>query len=166
MLFISAHVLDSFWKLWLFRMWDKGMDINPEDKTCYTTQYQEALLMYVENDYCANHQRVPVDKPESILSSNLVPSATASGSGQSSFDPYDLSSDDEEYLMPNNVAETRPRRSDHAAHILTVARLYLNSPPEATKNWGQSQPNFNDCHADRMEISSTFWLPDIIDWWC
>jgi hypothetical protein len=32
----------------------------------------------------------------------------ASGSCQSSFDPYDLSSNDEEYLMPNNVAEMTP----------------------------------------------------------
>jgi len=27
------------------------MDINPEDKTSYTTQYQEAFLKYVENEY-------------------------------------------------------------------------------------------------------------------
>jgi len=36
---ISAHILDSFWKLRSFRKWDKGMDINPEDKTSYKTQY-------------------------------------------------------------------------------------------------------------------------------
>jgi hypothetical protein len=44
MLLISAHMLDPFWKLQLFRNWDKGMDIIPENKTSYTTQYQEALL--------------------------------------------------------------------------------------------------------------------------
>jgi hypothetical protein len=33
----------------------------------------------------------------------------ASGFGQSSIDLYDLSSDDEEYLTSNNVAETTPR---------------------------------------------------------
>jgi len=37
-------------------MWDKGMDINLEDETSYTTQYQEAFLKYVENEYCAKHQ--------------------------------------------------------------------------------------------------------------
>jgi len=108
---------------------------------------------------------VPVNQLETVPSCNLVPSATASGSYQSSFDPYDLSSDDEEYLTPNNVAETTPGRSDRAARLLTAARLYLNSPLEALKNWGQINPKLNDYHSDPMEISSTFWLPDITDWW-
>jgi hypothetical protein len=77
---------------------------------------------------------VPVNKLEMGPSSNLVPSATASGSYQSSFDPYHLSSDGEEYLMPNNVAEMTHGRSDRAPRLLTAARLYLNSPPEAPKN--------------------------------
>jgi hypothetical protein len=48
---------------------------------------------------------------------------------------------------------------------LTAARLYSNSPPEASKNWGQINPNLNDYHSDPIEISSTFWIPDITDWW-
>jgi len=40
MLLIAAGILDPFRKLCSFRKWDKGMDINPEDKTSYTTQYQ------------------------------------------------------------------------------------------------------------------------------
>jgi len=141
------------------------MDINPEDETSYTTQYQEAFLKYVENEYCTKHRCVPVNKLETVPNSNLFPSATASGSYQSCFDPYDLSSDDEEYLTPNNVPETTPGRSDRAARLLTAARLFLNSPPEAPKNWGQINPNLNDYHTDPMEISSTFWIPDITDWW-
>jgi hypothetical protein len=164
MLLISAHILDPFRMLQSFRKWDKGMDINPEDKTSYTTQYQLVFLKYVENEYCAKHRRVPVNKLETVPTSNLVPSATASGSYQSSFDPYDLSSDDEEYLTPNNVAETTPGQSDRAARLLTAARLYLNSPHEAPKNWGQINSNLNDYHSDPMEISSTFWIPDITDW--
>ena len=112
------------------------MDINPEDEISYTTQYQEAFLNYVENEYCAKHRHVPVNKLQTILSSNLVPSATASGSYQSSFDPYDLSSDDEEHLTPNNVTGTTPGQSDRAARLLTATRLYLKSPPDAQKNWG------------------------------
>ena len=84
------------------------MDIHPEDETSYTTQYQDAFLKYVENEYCAKHRRVPVNKLETVPSSNLVPSGTASGSYRLSFDPYDSSSDDEKYLTPNNVAETTP----------------------------------------------------------
>jgi len=108
MLLIPAQILDPFRKLRSFRKWDKGMDINPEDETSYTTQYQQAFPKYVENEYCAKHQPAPVNKLETVPSSNLVPTATASGSYQSSFDPYDLSSDDEEYLTPNNVPETTP----------------------------------------------------------
>jgi len=163
MLLISAHILHSFQKLWSFRNWDKGLVINPEDETFYTTQYQEAFLKYVENEYCAKHQHVPVNKHETSPSSNLIPSATASGSCQSSFDPYDISTDDEEYIMSNNVVETTPGRSDRAALLSTTARLNLNSPPEAPKNWGQINPNLNDYHSDPMEISSTLWLPYITD---
>jgi hypothetical protein len=91
------------------------MDINPEDKTSDTTQYQEGFLKYVENEYCTKHQRVPVNTFNTVLSSYFVPSATASGSCESSFSPDGLSSDDEEYFMPNNVAETTPGRSNCAA---------------------------------------------------
>jgi len=166
MLLISVQLLDPFWMLRSFRKLDKGMDINPEDETSYTTQYQEAFLKYVENEYCAKHQSAPVNKHKTVLSSNFVPSATASGPYQSSFDRYDLSSDDEQYLTPNNVPETTPGRSDHAVRVLTATRLYLNSPPEAPKNWGQINPNLNDYQSDPMEITSIFWIPDITDWWC
>jgi hypothetical protein len=164
-LLISAQILHPFRKLRSFRKWDKGVDINPEDETSYTAQYQEAFLKDVENEYCAKHRHMPVNKLETVPSCNPVPSPTASGSCQSSFDPYDLSSDDEEYLTPNNVTETTPGQSDPAARLLSAARLYLNSPPEAPKNWGQINPNLNDYHSDPMEMSSTFWIPDITDWW-
>jgi len=166
MLLISAHILDPFRKLRSFRKWHKGTDIYPEDETSYTTQYQDAFLKNVENEYCAKLRRVLVKKQKSFPSSYLIHSATASGSCQSSFNPYDLSSNDEEYLMPNNVAETTPGRCDHAARLLTATRLYFNSPSEAPQNWGQSNPNLNDYHSDPMEICGTFWLPDITDWWC
>jgi len=165
MFLISSHILDPFRKFRSFRKWDKGMDINTEDETSYTTQYQEAFLKYVEIEYSAKHQRVPVNKFGTIQNTNFVPSATASRSYQLFFDPYDLSSDDEEYLTPKNVAETTPGRSDRAARTLTAPRLYLNSPPEAPKNWGQIDPSLNDYHSDPMEISSTLSIPDITHWW-
>jgi hypothetical protein len=96
-LLISAHILDLFRKLRWFRMWNKGMDINPENTTSYTTQYQRAFLQYVKNEYCDIHWHVAVKKVESLPSSKIIPSATACGFGQSSFNPYNLSSDDEEY---------------------------------------------------------------------
>ena len=55
MLLISAHILDPIRRLRSLKMWDKGLDRNPEDKTSHTTQYQEAFLRYVENEYCAKH---------------------------------------------------------------------------------------------------------------
>jgi len=60
MLLISANILHSFRKLRSFRKWEKGMDINPEDETSHTTQYREAFLKDVENDYGVKHRRVPV----------------------------------------------------------------------------------------------------------
>jgi len=108
---------------------------------------------------------VLVNKVESVPTSNLISSATGSGSYQSSFDPYDLSSNDEEYITRKNVAETTPGRRDRASRLLTAPKLYLNSPPEAPNNWVQINPNLNDYHSHPMEISSTFWIPDITDWW-
>jgi hypothetical protein len=50
----------------------------------------------VENEYCAKHRWLPINKHQSLPSSNYISSATASQSCQSSFDPYHLSTDDEE----------------------------------------------------------------------
>jgi len=80
---------------------------------------------------------LPVTKPETILDNNVISSAMASRSGQSSYDPYDVSSDDGEDLMPKTVAKTTPGQSDPAALLLTAGRLYLNSPCELPPNWGQ-----------------------------
>jgi len=160
---ISAHILDPFRKLQSFRKWGKGINMNPEDEASYTAQYQGAFVMYMENEYCAKHRHVPVIKSESVLSNNLFHSAMASRAGQSSFDAHHLPSDDGAYLMPNIVAETTPGTSDHPAPLMTTAMLYLKSPPESTRTWGQVNPNLNDYHSDPIEISRTFCIPDITD---
>jgi len=112
MILISAHILDPFRKFQSFQKWDKGMDTNPEDETSCSTQDWEAFLMWVENEYHARHQRLPIIQPGTVWSNNLFFSAMASISGQSSYDPYDLSSDDKEYLMPRNVCrnDTQTKR--------------------------------------------------------
>jgi len=76
MLLISADILNPFRKLRLFRKWHKDLDMNPEDETSYTTEYKEVFLKDVENEYCAKHRRVLVNKLESLPSSNPFPSAT------------------------------------------------------------------------------------------
>jgi len=161
---ISVNILDRFWKLWLFWKWDRGMDIHPEDETFYTTSYQEPFLKYVENEYHAKHRHMLVNTPESVWGNKLVPSARPSGSSQSSIDPYDLSGNDEEYLMPNNLAETTSGRSDCASRRLTAARLHLNQLSGAPKNRGQMITNVNDYHSNPMEISCVFVIQDITDW--
>jgi len=153
---VTAHIFDPFRKLRLYRKWNKGMDINPEDETVFTTQYPEAFLKYVENEYCAKHRRLRVIMSDNTVNNNLSSFEMASRSGQSSDYPYTLSNDDDEYLMPNDLAVTTPRRSDHAACLLTAAKLYLNSPPELPQHWGQINLNLNDDHSDPIEICSTF----------
>jgi len=108
---------------------------------------------------------MPVNKLESILRSNLIHSEMASRSCQSSFDPYDLSSNNKEYWKRNNVAETTPGQSDLAAYLLTTGKLYLKAPPGVPKNWGQINQTLHDYHSNRMDISSKLWIPEIADWW-
>jgi hypothetical protein len=88
-----------------------------------------------------------ITKPENDQHSTMLPSANPSGFGQSSFEPYDLSSDDDEYLTPNCVAPTTHRQSYRAAYSLTAARLYFNALPESPKTSGQVNQNVNDYHS-------------------
>jgi hypothetical protein len=104
-------------------------------------------------------------KPKNIRGSNIVPSAKAFRFGLFSFNQYDLSSDDEEYLTPNRIVETSPGHSDRATCLFTTAKLYMNSALEEPKNWGQVNSNLDDYQSDPMEISGRVWMQDITDWW-
>jgi hypothetical protein len=86
-LLILARILESFWTLQSCWEWENRIVINSEDETSYMTQYQKAVLRYVENENNSNHQRLPVIKPESVLNNNLVFLTIASTSDQSSYDP-------------------------------------------------------------------------------
>jgi hypothetical protein len=87
----------------------------------------------------------------------------ASESEQLVIDQYDFSSDDEEYLIFDNVVETSTKQKEHTALYLTAARNYLNSPCKAAMIRGQINTTLNNVHSDAMEISITFWIPDITD---
>jgi len=107
-----------------------------------------------------------VIKSEKVPHSNQSTSAKTSGNDQFFFDPYDLSSKDEEYLRAKSIAEITPGRSDCTPCGMTAARHYLNSRPDVPINWEKLNLNLNDYKSDSMEISSTFWLLDITDWCC
>jgi len=141
------------------------MDIILQDESFYITQPREVLLKYVWNGYCAKRLCLPVIKHERVLNNTISSSVMASISGQCSYDPYDLSSFNEEYLMLENVAKMTPRQSDHAARLLAAARLHLNQLPDLPQTWRQINLNHNDYHSDPMEISKTCWIPDIMHWW-
>jgi hypothetical protein len=76
---ISAHILDLGRMLWSCWKSDKGMHINSKDETSYIIQYQEALLMCVENEYCAKQRHVSVNSLESLSSRNFIPSVMPPG---------------------------------------------------------------------------------------
>jgi len=83
MIHISANIVDPFQKLQSFWKWVKGLDIKPEDETCYTPKYQEAFLRYVENEYCVKYRHLPIIESKRVPTNNLFPSTMASTSGQS-----------------------------------------------------------------------------------
>jgi len=162
---ISAQILDPCWMLQSLRKWDKGMDINPEDKISYTTQYHEVFLKIVENEYCTKHRHWPVTTPESVMHNNHFSPTMASRSDPFSSDPYDLSSSYEEYLMPETVNKMTLRRSDCTPRSLAAARHYLNSQTGLPQRWGLISLNHDNYHSDRVEISQKSWIPDIKGWW-
>jgi len=84
------------------------MDINREDQSSESTQYQKAFLNYVENEQSTKHRRFHLTERESIPSNNVISSANAPRSGQSGQDPCDLSNNDEELIMSIYVAERTP----------------------------------------------------------
>jgi len=80
----------------------------PQNEISQTTQLQETFQQTVENEYWAKHLQMSIRKPSNDPSCNLLPAVKASGFGQPSFVPYDLSSDDEEYLIHNSSAKRTP----------------------------------------------------------
>jgi len=72
------------------------MDNNRADETSYTTKYEDVFLKNVEDEYCTKHRNLCVMEAESVPSNNLLCSAMAFRSSQFSYDPYDLSTYDEE----------------------------------------------------------------------
>lgn len=76
------------------------------------------------NEYYAKHGGVPDYKPKSVPSNNLFLCLTVTGSGQSCFDTNDLSSDHEQYLTPETVAEMTSGQCNHAACVLTATTHY------------------------------------------
>jgi len=83
--------------------------------------------------------------------------------GQSLFHLYDVSGHHKEFLLCKNVAEITPGLSDIVQHLLISARHLFNSPSQSPIICGQADPNLNDYHRDRMEISRTFWILDMTD---
>jgi hypothetical protein len=57
--------------------WVKAMNMNPDDRTFYTAQYQEASLKYLENEYSAKHRRMSIIQSENIPHCNIFLSANA-----------------------------------------------------------------------------------------
>lgn len=123
MTLIPVHILDLFQRLQLFHKWNKQLYIPSEDGTSCTTAYNAVLLKYVDNKYIAKCRHFPVIEPEIVWCYNLLLSTKASWLCQSSDDPYDVSSDNEEYLMPNHIGEMIPSRSACTSSIRNVARV-------------------------------------------
>jgi len=57
------------------------MNINSEDESSYTIQYQQVSLKYGENEYRGKSRWFPVIQPESVPINNLFPSAMDSAFG-------------------------------------------------------------------------------------
>jgi hypothetical protein len=80
---------------------------NPQDDRTHIYPHNEALNNQ-ENQHFANDKCLRIIKPEFVPSNNLFSSAMDSRSSPFLYDPYDMSSDDEDSSMPINVAQITP----------------------------------------------------------
>ena len=141
-LVISPHILDPFWKQLSFGKGHKVMDIYPDDETSYTTQYQEAFLQYMGNEYCAIYQPLSLSQPEMVPSNNLFFSTTVFGSGLSSIHPNDLSSGDKRILNASQCVHNNSRAKRlHTMLVDSRNALFEFSTrisKELRANWSES----------------------------
>jgi len=91
---ITVHIFDHFWKLHLCKKWDKQLETNPENETSYSTQHLKVFGKYMENGYCAKYEHFPVIESKCVPGNIHFSCVIGSRCGQSSYDPYDLSSND------------------------------------------------------------------------
>jgi hypothetical protein len=80
---------------------------------------------------------------------------------QWSFNSYDVSSNNGQYLTPECFAAITHGWHNWAARVMTPSRLYSSSPHEKSKSSRQIHQNLNDNHSDPIEITRTLCLPDI-----
>jgi hypothetical protein len=139
------------------------MDVILEDEGSFTAQYKDTFLKYMKHEYSSKDRITPNFNLQTPNHNDPFSTLPVSGPGHSFYDPYDLSSEDAEYITPANIVESTPGRSHCAALLVTATTLNLNSPPEALRRWGRMNPIFNDYHTDAMQVSSAFWMPDITD---
>lgn len=106
--FISVYIFNRVWNLQSFSIWDSGIYINPEHKTSYSTLYDNVFETYEVNEFFADCGYLLIINTERIRSYNHFHFIQVSRSDQSCYDVHDWPSDNEEYLIPENVAETTP----------------------------------------------------------
>jgi len=131
--------------------------ILPNNKTPFWSMW--SLNTVPKANICPSHN------PTAYQVSSSSPSATVSGSGESSLDRYDLCSDDADCVLSRNVAGMMITWSDLTIHILPAGGLCLNLPPDFKIHCGQLNLNLNYYHSDPMEISNTLRIQDITNWW-
>jgi hypothetical protein len=139
-LLIVVHILDPFWKSWSYRKWDNIIDVNPQDDCFFTVQYKDVFLQYVEHEYCFKDCKMYNLKLEIPNHNDPFSTSPDSGSRYWFYDPYDLSSDDTEYITSANIIESTPRCSHCPPWPLPAPIQYLNYPPEVLRRWGQNNP--------------------------
>jgi hypothetical protein len=109
MFLIAVHILLALQKFQSFRKWHKVMDANFEDEGSITNQYKDTFLKYVKHNYCLNNHKMPNIKIEMPNHKDLFSTSPVPGPGHSFNHPYDMPSDDAEYITPASVVESTSR---------------------------------------------------------
>jgi hypothetical protein len=97
-------MLDYFRMVSLFGELGNAMDITSNDKPSYNIQSHETISKKAENKYFAEHRRTSSIQPKSILHRRIFPSPKVSRFVQWSFNSYDVSSNNGQYLTPECFA--------------------------------------------------------------
>jgi len=166
LLLILVQMLDPYRKTRMFQHWDKRAGVSPASPGSYTSQYTQAFLDYWEKNYVSKMIEKATIKLEPAGPSPAKANAGSLPKPSNFVYCVDSDSDDE---IPASLLTATPRRTNHRAQLVGIARQYLENSRIDAASIGQINPanddSLTDPDANPNDVTGSFWSPSVAAWW-